>query len=198
MVASLTSAPLPSSSAVETNSIARTIFSTGNGGVEFIHDCNSESLITGINGNTLDWRDLKVLSRLQGNCLEVAKDGSRTTNTQTYTDFNGLSQSGVPESISCPTSYAVIGANVYNNANPTLVSGIELLCGKLPFTSEVATTGVLGEKSISRDELRCPKNTFASGLYVRFGEVIDSFGLRCAPIQGALQKDLISVTLTSL
>ena len=56
----------------------------------------------------------------------------------------------------------------------------------------------MGAKSNSQDELRCPKNTFASGLYVRFGEVIDSFGLRCAPIQGAVQKELISVTLTSL
>lgn len=183
--------------AVETGPIVSEVSSSGAGGVEFKQDCLPGFLLSGVDGNVLTWRGVKVTSQLRGNCIEVDESGIRTNENFSYTEISGLTVLGIPATLSCPKNFAVVGAIVFNTSNKNYVTGIKLRCGKLPLGSEITLTNVLGQESGSQDNLQCPANTFGVGLLVKYGEIVDSFGIRCAKIQDARQQPLRNVSLSS-
>lgn len=183
--------------AVETRPIVSQVSSSGTGGVEFKHDCLPGFLLSGVDGNVLTWRGVKVTSQLRGNCIEVDESGVRTNENFSYTEISGLTELGIPATLSCPKTFAVVGAIVFNTSNQNYVTGIKLRCGKLPLGSEIVLTNVLGQESGSQDNLQCPANAFGIGLLVKYGEIVDSFGIRCAKIQDARQQPIRNVSLSS-
>jgi hypothetical protein len=183
--------------AIDTQNITNTTVSSGKGGLEFGYDCLNGFLLSGIDANVLDWRNKKVLSQLRGSCVEVASNGKATVNNLAYTQISGLAETGIPNSIDCPKSSVVIGAKVYNFSDPIYVSGIRLICGNLNNGNEVGVTKVIGAESSLVDTLRCPDDTFAFGLQMRYGEIVDAFGLVCSNIKDAEQSPLTSVVFSS-
>ncbi|MFM2235905.1 MAG: hypothetical protein RL296_1564, partial [Actinomycetota bacterium] len=89
----------------------------------------------------------------------------------------------------------VIGAKVYKDANGYVI-GIEVKCGTLPTGSYFSTKSVLGLTSGNSQDIDCPANQVALGLYVAYGGILDKFGLRCGPVSGADQSS-ISITSTT-
>lgn len=193
----LVTLPVFQLAAVETKPIVSEVSSSGAGGVEFKHDCLPGFLLSGVDGNVLTWRGAKVTSQLRGNCIEVDESGLSTNENFSYTEISGLSELGIPATLSCPKSFAVVGATVFNTTNQNYVTGIKLRCGKLPLGSEIVLTKVLGQESSSQDNLQCPANAFGVGLLVKYGEIVDSFGIRCAKIQDARQQPIRNVSLSS-
>ena len=189
--------PIYEASSVETRPIVSEISSSGAGGVEFKQDCLPGYLLSGVDGNVLNWRGLRVTSQLQGICIEVNDNGMNTNDNFSYTELSGLSPAGTPTTLSCPKSYAVVGATIFNISSQNYVTGIKLRCGRIPLGTEIVVTRLLGYESNSQDNLQCPVNSFGAGLVIKYGEIVDSFGLRCAKIQDAKQLPITAVSLSS-
>jgi len=189
--------PIYEASSVETRPIVSEISSSGAGGVEFKQDCLPGYLLSGVDGNVLNWRGLRVTSQLQGICIEVNDNGMNTNDNFSYTELSGLSPAGTPTTLSCPKSYAVVGATIFNTSSQNYVTGIKLRCGRIPLGTEIVVTRLLGYESNSQDNLQCPVNSFGAGLVIKYGEIVDSFGLRCAKIQDAKQLPITAVSLSS-
>ena len=90
---------------------------------------------------------------------------------------------------------AVIGAKVYKDSGGYVI-GLEVKCGTLPTGSYFSTKPVLGLTSGNSQDIDCPANQVALGLYVAYGGILDKFGLRCGPVSGADQSSL-SITSTT-
>jgi len=89
----------------------------------------------------------------------------------------------------------VIGAKVYKDAYGYVI-GIQVKCGTLPTGSYYSIKPVLGLTSANVQDIDCPANQVALGIYVAYGGILDKFGLRCGPVSGADQSS-ISITSTT-
>jgi hypothetical protein len=89
----------------------------------------------------------------------------------------------------------VVGATVYKDSGGFVI-GLQVKCGTLPSGSYYSTQPVIGLTSGNSENINCPANEVAVGLYVAYGNILDKFGLRCGPVTGATQSS-ISVTSTS-
>ena len=186
---------IPSARAVESGQVVKEITSSGPGGVEFLDDCLSGFALNSLRGNPLTWRNTQAITQLKGNCAEIVGAGETLGSNSSYTGTYGLSISGTPNSITCPQDSVATGAIVFNTQGTIYVSGIKLICGDLPRGGNSTITKVLGQITASSEELRCPVNSLVTGVKVKYGEIVDSFGIRCAPIKDLDQQPLSSIII---
>jgi hypothetical protein len=173
--------------------------STTGGGGDGRADCatgSSGEVIYEVVAEGVVYAGANTLTYTYANCATLTAAGTSIGAYQRAVGPYGSARSYGPASQTCyiaPYAYAVIGAIVYKTPGG-YVSGIALKCGLLPTGAYYTTTGVLGWSSSTFENVDCPANQVAVGLFVGHGGILDKFGLRCGPVSGVSQA---SVTVTS-
>ena len=185
------------SEAAEIGKVVGTVQSSGNGGTESRDLCPEGQVLTEISGNPLEWYGYKTVTKINGNCFALNDDGDGVGFEVTATPRRGNFKSSNFKTAACPDGSAIIGAEVYKTVAPGFyVAGITLKCGRLP-SGEVKGKGEsLGYVTGQSEQLNCPAKSVATGLIVRYGDIIDVFGLVCSTIGGVSQNAITSVNLS--
>ena len=183
--------------ATGTGTVIKEVKSSGIGGSEYRLNCPADSLIKGITAQAISWRGLNVISRAQASCNDIDTTGQSLTTKNKVLDFVGTATGGINQSAMCDKTSAVTGITVYTILEQSFVSGLKLQCGDLPLGGQNKDTSIMGYSSDTPQQLTCPQGSFASGLWVRYGEIIDSFGIRCAKIVDVTPGELTDVTLNA-
>ena len=197
LVFGLLFASAPTAQAYSTT-VASEVRSTTGGGADARADCATGSageVIYEIVSEGVAYAGASTLSYTSANCANLTAAGTSIGAYQRTLGYYGSARSYGPVASSCysaPYTYAVIGAIVYKTPNG-YVSGIALKCGTLPTGAYYTTLGVLGWSSSSYEDISCPANQVAVGLFVGYGGILDKFGFRCGPVSGVSQT---AVTVT--
>lgn len=186
---------IPSARAIETGKVIKELVSSGPGGVEFRDDCLSGFVLNSLKGNPFTWRNSQAITQLKGSCAEIEGNGEKLSTNSSFTGTYGLSIAGSPSAIGCPRNMVATGVIVFNTSGSVYVSGLKLLCGELPFGENSRVTTTLGQETASSEELRCPVNSLVSGVKVKYGEIVDSFGILCSKVIGLDQKPITDIVI---
>ena len=176
------------------------IQSTGGGGPASVN-CNSPRVISSISSFSYPFDGTSALSQTTASCATLAADGLTisATDSQTLGPYGG-SSSGSATAVACSSTggnRVVVGARVYKTANG-YTSGALLLCGTLPNGGSRSYVGtVIGTTSASTEDLACNTGSIAIGFNLRYGGILDTFGLNCAALTGSGQNITISTLGTS-
>jgi len=184
-------ASAPTAQAYST-AVATEFISTGGGGGIARADCNP-----GTSGEVIYSFEAErtwALTNFRANCanLNAAGTGINTWKRQLgpYGSDRNSSTYGVGRCDEEPGfNKVVIGAKVYKDSGGYVI-GIEVKCGTLPSGSYYSTKPVLGLTSANTQDIDCPANQVAVGLYVAHGGILDKFGLRCGRVSGADQSSI--------
>ncbi|MCX6513349.1 MAG: Ig-like domain-containing protein, partial [Actinobacteria bacterium] len=172
--------------------------STGGGGGIARADC-----VVGASGGVIRSFEAErtwALTHFHANCANLnaagTELGSWQRNLGPYGSERNVNTYGISRCDLEPGgNKVVIGAKVHKDPNGYVI-GIEVRCGTLPTGSYYSTRPVLGLTSGNVQDIDCPANQVALGLYVAYGGILDKFGLRCGPVSGADQSSL-SITSTT-
>lgn len=191
----------PAQAALSVSAITSSpIQSTGGGGPASVN-CTSPTVISSISSFSYPFDGTSALSQTTASCATLAADGLTisATGSQTLGPYGG-STSGSATTVACSTTggnRVVVGARVYKTANG-YTSGALLLCGTLPNGGSRSYVGtVIGTTSASTEDLACNTGSVAIGFNLRYGGILDTFGLNCAALTGSGQNLTISTLGTS-
>lgn len=171
--------------------------SFGTGGNEYRLNCPTDNLLSGVTSQAITWRGLNIVSHLQGLCREIDASGENLSSGISKLNYVGPTSGGDTQEDSCEKTSAVTGIYVYSILEESFVSGFKLQCGDLPGGGKLRMSKLIGFQSDKGQMLSCPQNTFVAGLWVRYGEIIDSLGIRCAKITDIKKPGTVDVSLNS-
>lgn len=172
--------------------------SSGTGGNEYRLNCPADNLLSGVTSQALTWRGLNIVSHLQGLCREISSTGESLSSNISKLNYVGPSNGGITQEESCEKTSAVTGIYVYSILEESFVSGFKIQCGDLPAGEKVRSSNLIGFQSDKGQMLSCPQKSFVSGLWVRYGEIIDSLGIRCAKITDIKKPGTVDISLNSI
>jgi hypothetical protein len=163
-------------------------------------DCPTGSVLYEIVSSRGAIDNSSALTQTYGNCANLNDAGTQiNAYTASTTSYGGAGNT--PQSQWCGgagSTRAITGARVYKTTN-NYTSGIELICKDLPhspFTGYL-TGQLMGVNPVGKwEDITCPVGTFAVGLNVHSGGIIDAIGFNCAPVINATQASLSSATLS--
>ena len=176
------------------------IQSTGGGGPVSVN-CNSPRVVSSISSYSYPFDGTSALSQTSASCATLAADGLTisASGSQTLGPYGG-SSSGSITTVACSGdggNRVLVGARVYKTANG-YTSGALLLCGTLPNGgSRSYESTVIGTTSASTEDLACNTGSVVIGLNLRYGGILDTFGMNCAQLTGSGQNITISTLGTS-
>jgi hypothetical protein len=176
------------------------IQSTGGGGAVSVN-CNSPRVVSSISSYSYPFDGTSALSQTSASCATLAADGLTisASGSQTLGPYGG-SSSGSITTVACSGNggnRVLVGARVYKTANG-YTSGALLLCGTLPNGgSRSYESTVIGTTSASTEDLACNTGSVVIGLNLRYGSILDTFGMNCAALTGSGQNITISTLGTS-
>jgi hypothetical protein len=176
------------------------IQSTGGGGPVSVN-CNSPRVVSSISSFSHPFDGTSALTRTSASCATLAADGLTISDTgsQTLGPY-GVDYSGSETTVACSGNggnRVLVGAQVYKTANG-YTSGALLLCGTLPNGgSRSYESTVIGTTSASTEDLACNTGSVVIGLNLRYGGILDTFGMNCAQLTGSGQNISISTLGTS-
>lgn len=182
--------------AAETGGLLTEVRSSGKGGIEVRDTCPPGTALVGVSASVTQWRDADVLTELSALCKEIADDGQTLTNDESITEVRGNEKGGNRFNLLCPKDFVVSGSNIYVTQDRNFVSGLELECGSLPFGIQKKLSVVGGMKQSTLEKLDCPASKIGVGLIVRFGAVIDAFGIQCAGVKNVAQSAISGAKLS--
>ena len=176
------------------------IQSTGGGGAVSVN-CNSPRVVSSISSYSYPFDGTSALSQTSASCATLAADGLTisASGSQTLGPYGG-SSSGSITTVACSGdggNRVLVGARVYKTANG-YTSGALLLCGTLPNGgSRSYESTVIGTTSASTEDLACNTGSVVIGLNLRYGGILDTFGMNCAQLTGSGQNISITTLGTS-
>ena len=176
------------------------IQSTGGGGPASVN-CNSPRVVSSISSYSYPFDGTSALSQTSASCATLAADGLTisASGSQTLGPY-GSSSSGSATTVACSGdggNRVLVGARVYKTANG-YTSGALLLCGTLPNGgSRSYESTVIGTTSASTEDLACNTGSVVIGLNLRYGGILDTFGMNCAQLTGSGQNISITTLGTS-
>lgn len=176
------------------------IQSTGGGGPASVN-CNSPRVVSSISSFSHPFDGTSALTRTSASCATLAADGLTisATDSQTLGPY-GSDYSGSATTVACSGNggnRVLVGARVYKTANG-YTSGALLLCGTLPNGgSRSYESTVIGTTSASTEDLACNTGSVVIGLNLRYGGILDTFGMNCAALTGSGQNISITTLGTS-
>jgi len=176
------------------------IQSTGGGGPASVN-CNSPRVVSSISSFSHPFDGTSALTRTSASCATLAADGLTisATDSQTLGPY-GSDYSGSATTVACSGNggnRVLVGARVYKTANG-YTSGALLLCGTLPNGgSRSYESTVIGTTSASTEDLACNTGSVVIGLNLRYGGILDTFGMNCAQLTGSGQNISITTLGTS-
>jgi hypothetical protein len=182
--------------AADTTSIVAEYKSAGDGGIEDRVNCLNGYVVQGISAEVVKWQGKDVLSQISNLCKEVQEDGRGFANELITTTPRGILDKGVFSKVQCPDPLALKGVTVYESSENGYVVGIEILCSEILGDKPSKIREMLGTNAGTRKDLMCPDSSIVVGSWLRYGEILDSFGIRCARIRGISQAEIKDVTLS--
>lgn len=182
-----------------TGGVIEEVKSAGTGGIQVSDICPADSVVVGIQGFEVMWQGQKVLSHVSAICRGLNADGLTLIEEISITEPRGAENTGSKFSMVCPKDQVLNGALVTNTLESTLestlVSGIQIQCGTLPLGKDAKLQAIVGERTTSSNQLQCAREKIAIGLVLRFGTVLDAFGIQCGNVKNLPQKPLINLKL---
>ena len=173
------------------------ISSTGGGG-SATATCTSPTVLNSITSYTYPY-DGTTLSQTGALCATLAANGLTisATGSQTLGLYGSGYTAGTLAQVDCSTSggnRVVVGARVYKTPSG-FTAGVLPLCGTLPSgSSRSNASATLGASTATYEDIACNTGSIAVGLNVRYGGILDTFGIQCAQLQGSGQ----SISIASL
>jgi hypothetical protein len=171
--------------------------STGGGGLG-TYACAAQSVLTGVSGWKASYDGTNVLTAIQANCGLLSSNGTSIASVL-YNQggpFGASGSQGMSDATcgGAGSTRVITGARLYKSASG-FAAGIQLQCGTLPLGSNRSFTGSdYGTATGTYEDISCPANSVAYGLYVYYGGILDKFGISCARIVDIPQ----SISITSL
>lgn len=182
--------------AAEFGADVTSIQSTGKGGTQVKDLCPNGFVLTEVSANPLEWNGYETISKISGSCTQVDSDGKSLGNEASVTPRRGNFRSTNFKNTSCPNDSVAVGAEVFKTLGPGFyVAGLTLKCGKLPNGESVGNSALLGYATDTSEKIDCPAKSVAMGLTIRYGDIVDAFGLLCSTIIGVSQGPITSVSL---
>lgn len=188
-------APNSATAAVQTGSLTAEFRSSGSGGAEVKEDCPNGQVIHEIRAEKVKWRDLDSLTQLRVICKEVQTDGSSVNSNSLELSPRGVLKGEAKSISSCKTDSSIAGVIVYKATESSYVSGLQIKCDNLPRGQQRQSGELIGLQSRFIEELNCPDTSFVTGIWVRYGDVLDSFGIRCSNIKAIAQVPISGIKL---
>lgn len=190
--------PAQPAKAIGVSAINGELRSIGSGGSEYRFNCDSDYLLNGLSAQSLNWRGLNIVSHIRGECQELDSTGQTYTSKKSFLDYVGSTKGGFLEETTCDMNSAISGLIVYSAPiSEAFVTGFKLQCSDLPLGGKTRLTSIIGFETSKKQELNCPANSFARGLWVRFGEIVDSLGIRCGKVIDIKNSNTSAVTLNT-
>ena len=182
--------------ATETGGLLTEVQSSGKGGIEVRDTCPPGSALVGVSASVAQWRDVDVLTELSALCKEIADDGQKLTDEESNTELRGTEKGASRFSLLCPKDLVLTGSIIAVTDDRNFVSGLQLECGSLPFGKQTIVTAFGGAKQSAAEKLNCPESKIGVGIILRFGAVVDAFGIQCAGVKNVAQSPISGAKLS--
>lgn len=190
-----------SHAAISISAITSSPISSTGGGSGGTATCTSPTVVNSIGSYTYPY-DGTTLSQTTAYCATLAASGLTisATGSQTLGGYGSAYTAGTFAQVDCSTNggnRVVVGARVYKTPNG-YTAGVLPLCGTLPSgSSRSNASSTIGATTATYEDIACNTGSVAVGLNVRYGGILDTFGIQCAQLQGATQTISVASLGTS-
>jgi len=184
--------------ALSTSSVTTSPISSTGGGGSATGTCSSPRVLNALNSYTYNYNGTTI-SYLYGLCASLSSNGLTlaSDNVQNFGPYGTGWAAGTYAQVNCGTSGSnrvIVGARLYKTPSG-YAAGIQPLCGTLPNgSSRSYLGGMLGITTSTSEEIACNTGDIAIGVNVRYGGILDSFGIQCGTLSDVGQ----SITLTTI